>query len=131
MAVGTVWAVPTVARAADPYPDIGAYSWDERVVVSTWDTLVNVPVGLKAHVRKKGSPTRLATLTQFTRRPDPCTTNCGSEPLPPRDFQSEPVKLPELGEYVIDLEYTGSQGETILHEDIGDLISRCGRSSRT
>ncbi|MCX5406481.1 hypothetical protein OHA37_21720 [Streptomyces sp. NBC_00335] len=124
MAVGAVWAVPTVAEAYDTYPDISAGSWDERVRVYTQDWDPQVPRGLKAHVRKKGSPTRLATLTSFTRLPDaPCSLGewCGSEPPPPSNFESEPVKLPELGVYTIDLEYTGSEGETVVHEDSGDL----------
>ncbi|WP_407838663.1 hypothetical protein ACE1OC_23505 [Streptomyces sp. DSM 116496] len=124
MAVGTVWAVPTVARAADPYPDVMTGSWEERVIVNTSDVETKVPRGLKAHVRKKGSPTRLATLTSFTRRPDaPCTWGdyCGSEPLQHSTFQSDPVKLPEIGTYTIDLEYTGTTGETVVHEDNGVL----------
>ncbi|MFE4262501.1 hypothetical protein [Streptomyces sp. NPDC056883] len=122
MAVGTVWAVPTVARAADPYPEVHAGSWEERVVVHTEDWDAKVPRGLKAHVRKKGSPTRLATLTSFTRRPDgPCAWDCGSEPPQNSSFQSDPVKLPELGTYTIDLEYTGTEGEPVVHEDSGVL----------
>ncbi|MDD9377034.1 hypothetical protein M8Z33_10205 [Streptomyces sp. ZAF1911] len=122
MAVGTVWAVPTVARAADPYPEVHAGSWEERVIVHTEDWDAKVPRGLKAHVRKKGSPTRLATLTGFTRRPDgPCAWDCASEPPQNSSFQSDPVKLPELGTYTIDLEYTGTEGEPVVHEDSGEL----------
>ncbi|MFF1411438.1 hypothetical protein ACFVX6_16885 [Streptomyces sp. NPDC058289] len=121
MAVGTVWAVPTVARAADPYPDVYAYSWQERVIVSTMDWDLGVPKGLKAHLRKQGSSEPITTLTLFTRRADDCSQrDCGSEP-PNSFFQSDPVKLPELGEYTIDLEYTGTQGERVVHNDSGTL----------
>ncbi|MCY0929388.1 hypothetical protein OTB20_24945 [Streptomyces sp. H27-H1] len=116
-AMGGVLAVPTGAQAADPFPKgFHAEVANEEVNLSfnTWDA----PADLKVHVRKKGTTTRVATITGLSAREPECTSSC-EDPIPPttRYFSTGPLKLPDLGEYTLDVEYDGTEGDTVLHQD--------------
>ncbi|MFJ6935366.1 hypothetical protein [Streptomyces sp. NPDC101132] len=102
------------AAAEDPYA---------RVVLGTglgWNAVtVDLggaprPAGLAVHVRVPGSDTRLATVTEF---PFGGKTVAGKvQPL-----QSAALKLAELGNYALDLEYRDARGVPVLRKDLGRL----------
>ncbi|MFJ7270537.1 hypothetical protein ACIQV3_28530 [Streptomyces sp. NPDC099050] len=115
-AAGAVLAVPTAAQAADPYPKVvvNVSSGGADVFFNT----MTPPADLKVHVRKKGTTTRVATVTDLTPR-DNCADGCEDpeSPVLSRSFVTGPLKLADLAEYAIDVEYDGTEGETVLHED--------------
>ncbi|MCX5405850.1 hypothetical protein OHA37_18385 [Streptomyces sp. NBC_00335] len=113
-AVGAVLAGPTAAHAADPYRLLKAEMEYERVVLDFGAP--EQPDGLKVHVRKKGTTERVATVASFSSR-DRCSFECGIGEVTSRSFLTDPLVLPELGEYTVDVEYDGTEGETVLHQD--------------
>ncbi|MFI5865207.1 hypothetical protein [Streptomyces sp. NPDC051546] len=123
-AMAAVLAVPTAAQAADPYAKgFSTSAGDERVVVF-FDTLER-PKGLKVILRRKGGSAPVATLTSFTphiKDEDFCEPSCGD--VLPRPLKAEVPRLPELGEYSVDVQYTGTMGETVLHKDRATLNYR-------
>lgn len=115
-AMGGVLALPTAAHAADPYPKgFSAEVFEESIKLS-FNTMTP-PADLKVHLRKKGTPTRVATITSLTPS-DNCWDGCEmpDSPVRSRSFSST-LKLAELGEYAVDVEYDGTEGETVLHQD--------------
>ncbi|MCY0939572.1 hypothetical protein [Streptomyces sp. H34-S4] len=118
-ALGAVLAVPTAAHAADPFPEgFTTSAKDERVsVFFGWDTL---PKDLKVYLRKKGSTARVLTISKFTEIVgDPCEPSCADIIHGP--LEADVPVLAEFGEYAVDVEYTGTQGERLLHEDSATL----------
>ncbi|MFJ7271265.1 hypothetical protein ACIQV3_32260 [Streptomyces sp. NPDC099050] len=113
-AVGAVMAVPTAAHAADPHQWLKTVMEDERVVLD-FGTMEQ-PAGLKVHVRKKGKTERVATVASFDSR-DECYIECHIGGVESRLFLTDPLKLPELGEYTVDVEYDGTGGEPVLRQD--------------
>ncbi|MCX5406396.1 hypothetical protein OHA37_21285 [Streptomyces sp. NBC_00335] len=120
-ALAAVMAVPTAAQAADPFPQgFTTHTENEAVVVYFgWEI---APKNLKVHLRKKGSATRVATLTRFSSVIDEdeiCEPSCGDIIQYPQ--RGAVPKLAELGEYTVDVEYTGTLGESILRKDRATL----------
>ncbi|MGW1774714.1 hypothetical protein [Streptomyces sp. NPDC002104] len=107
-------AAPMAAHAADPHKELFAQMEYERVVVG-FGTMTQ-PAGLKVHVRKKGTTERVATLTSFERR-EHCDLGCDIGGVDSQRFLTDPLKLPELGEYTVDVEYNGTEGEPVLRQD--------------
>lgn len=113
-AMGAVLAVPTAAHAADPYLWLKAEVENESVVLD-FGTMEQ-PKGLKVHLRKKGTTERVATVTSFDSR-DECMFGCDIGGVESRLFLTGPLKLAQLGEYAVDVEYAGTEGETVLRQD--------------
>lgn len=107
---------PTAAQAAEQFPK-GFHTWtDETRVFLDFGT--DRPKGLKVHLRKAGTATRVATVTEFQYLPDedPCSPSCQDDPGE-TGIGSAPLRLADLAKYSVDVEYTGTAGETILHKD--------------
>ncbi|MCX5405361.1 hypothetical protein OHA37_15875 [Streptomyces sp. NBC_00335] len=121
-ATGAVLAVPTTAQAADPH----AWGFEAQVeqenVVLYFKTLEQ-PKGLKVHLRKKGTAARVATITTFSTR-DQCHLGCDIGEVTSRYFLTGPLKLAALGEYAVDVEYEGTEGEAVLRKDAAALNYR-------
>ncbi|WP_407839377.1 hypothetical protein ACE1OC_28310 [Streptomyces sp. DSM 116496] len=120
-ATAAVLAVPTAAHAADPFPSgVAASAGNETVDVyfGAEDTL---PENLKVHLRRKGGTARVATLTKFEELTslDRCAPACG--PDVHYALRADVPKLAALGEYTVDVEYTGTPAERILHKDRATL----------
>ncbi|MFB7031301.1 MULTISPECIES: hypothetical protein [unclassified Streptomyces] len=111
--LGTLLA-PGTAQAADPvqFLNVKAYPEGIRITTMSWENF-------SAHLRKKGSETRVKTVTGF-RSTDDCEIDCSSE----GHYESGPVALADLGVYSVDIEYKGTEGETILHKDAAELDYR-------
>ncbi|MFB6522966.1 hypothetical protein [Streptomyces sp. NPDC056401] len=100
----TALAVPTTAAqaAAAVQPrQFSAHVVHERVILDFGTE--PLPKDLKVHLRKKGTTARVATVTGFTAAPE--------------GVQTAPLKLAALGEYSVDVEYDGPQGEPVSHKD--------------
>ncbi|MCX5405362.1 hypothetical protein OHA37_15880 [Streptomyces sp. NBC_00335] len=114
-ALGAMLAAPTAAHAADSHPGFGtdASSWGVDLAFGTTEQ----PKGLKVHVRAKGASTPVATITSFFRK-ERCVMWCDNvAPLYEDLFATGPLRLPALGQYVVDVEYEGTEGEPILRQD--------------
>ncbi|WP_407838716.1 hypothetical protein ACE1OC_23825 [Streptomyces sp. DSM 116496] len=97
-------AVPTTAaQAAAAFKPLqfSASVVHERVILDFGTE--PLPKDLKVHLRKKGTTARVATVTGFTAAPE--------------GVQTAPLKLAALGEYAVDVEYDGPQGEPVSHKD--------------
>ncbi|MFE4262556.1 hypothetical protein [Streptomyces sp. NPDC056883] len=96
-------AVPTTAAQAAVFKPLqfSARVVHEQVILD-FGTAV-VPKDLKVHLRKKGTTARVATVRSFTAAPE--------------GVQTAPLKLAALGEYAVDVEYDGPQGEPVSHKD--------------
>lgn len=106
---------PTAAQAAEQFPK-GFHTWtDETRVYLDFGT--DSPKNLKVHLRKAGTATRIATVTSFQSLPDedPCMPSCQDDPGE-SGIGSAPLRLADLGKYSVDVEYTGTAGEPILHQ---------------
>ncbi|MER5761006.1 hypothetical protein [Streptomyces sp. NPDC002082] len=123
-AMGVVLAVPTTAQAADPYAQgFSTLTENEKVIV--FFNSLDRPKNLKVILRRKGGTAPVATLTSFTERineEDVCEPSCGD--ILPHPLEASVPKLPLLGEYSVDVQYTGTMGETILHKDRATLNYR-------
>ncbi|MFF1415965.1 hypothetical protein ACFVX6_40415 [Streptomyces sp. NPDC058289] len=114
-------AVPTTAaQAAASQPrQFSARVVHERVILDFGTELL--PKDLKVHLRKKGTTARVATVTSFTAVPEagiePCPDSCGDPVTAAVPVQTAPLKLAALGEYTVDVEYDGPQGENVSHKD--------------
>ncbi|MCY0927370.1 hypothetical protein OTB20_14350 [Streptomyces sp. H27-H1] len=122
-ALAVVVAVPTAAQAADPFAGAFSTSAQNERVVLFFDTL-DAPKGLKVILRRKGGTAPVATLTNFTpvSPQDACEPSCG-DPLT-HPLQAFVPKLAELGDYSVDVQYTGTMDETVLHKDRATLNYR-------
>ncbi|MCX5406397.1 hypothetical protein OHA37_21290 [Streptomyces sp. NBC_00335] len=114
-AMAAMLAMPTAAQAADPHPEFYASTQHEQVVL--YVESLKRPAGLKVHLRKKGTAQRVLTVSEFVSMPydDPCSEAASC--MDPSPFGTAPLKLAALGEYDVDVEYTGTQGEPILHKN--------------
>ncbi|MFF3216432.1 hypothetical protein ACFYYB_38165 [Streptomyces sp. NPDC002886] len=122
-AMAAVLALPTAAHAEDPFQPGSLYTSAKDEKIRLWSDNTppeSGPKNLKVHLRKKGQSTRVATLTEFKDVPDQCGFECDSL----YDVEADVPKLPALGEYTVDLQYTGTKGETILHKDRATLNYR-------
>lgn len=111
--LGTLLA-PGTAQAADPVQFLNVKASPEGIRVTT----MSIPT-FSAHLREKGSETRVKTVTGF-RSTDDCEIDCSSED----HYESGPLALADLGVYSVDIEYKGTEGETILHKDVAELDYR-------
>ncbi|MEW1906571.1 hypothetical protein [Streptomyces sp. NPDC086147] len=111
--LGTLLA-PGTAQAADPVQFLNVKAYPEAIRITTmgWRDF-------SAHLREKGSETRVKTVTGF-KSTDDCEISCSSED----HYESGPVDLADLGVYSVDIEYKGTEGETILHKDVAELDYR-------
>ncbi|MFF3215341.1 hypothetical protein ACFYYB_32450 [Streptomyces sp. NPDC002886] len=118
-ALGAVLAVPTAAQADESRPKGFSARVEHETV--TLDFSGDPPKDLKVHLRKKGTTKRVATVTSFHPvRPedwDPCADSCGDPDPTWFPVRTAPLKLADLGEYAVDVEYDGTGGETVLHKD--------------
>ncbi|MER5483876.1 hypothetical protein ABT024_11730 [Streptomyces sp. NPDC002812] len=65
---------------------------------------------------------RVATLTRFVEgAPGDCEPSCGPGSV---RFQADVPKLAVLGDYTVDVEYTGTRGEPVHHQDKATLNYR-------
>ncbi|WP_306187039.1 hypothetical protein [Streptomyces sp. MK5] len=116
-ALGGVLAVPTAAHAADPYPNgPSIHTDDTRIYVDFGKPLP--PKNLKLLLRKTGTETPVAAVTEFAQMQDtdPCDPSCEDDPGETAVVTS-PLRLADLGRYAVDVQYDGTEGETILHKD--------------
>ncbi|MER5488864.1 hypothetical protein ABT024_37405, partial [Streptomyces sp. NPDC002812] len=120
-ALGAVLAAPTVAHAADPYRAFRTYANSSAISLDfpALEYTQEGPKGLKVHVRAKGASTPAATLTSFTEK-SYCHSMCETD-MPEWRVSAEtgPVRLAAFGQYVVDVEYQGTEGEPVLHKDQG------------
>lgn len=122
-ALGVVLTIPATAQAADPHPS-GFRSWTDQTRLYL-DFGTQQPKDLKVHLRKTGTDTPVATVTSFEymEDEDPCSPSCQDDP----GFwgiQSAPLRLADLGQYSLDVEYDDTLGETILHKNKATLDYR-------
>ncbi|MET9855740.1 hypothetical protein ABZY57_22700 [Streptomyces sp. NPDC006450] len=120
-ALGAMLAAPTAAHAADPYPTFRTYANSSGIGLDfpVPQDISERPEGLKVHVRAKGTSTPVATLTSFTSSTH-CVEMCDLDtPVWEMSLETGPVRLAAFGQYVVDVEYTGTEGETLLHKDRG------------
>ncbi|MCX5125516.1 hypothetical protein OG898_19690 [Streptomyces sp. NBC_00193] len=122
-ALAAVLSVPTAAHAADPFPKgVVATTENEKVNVYLQTGGDTLPENLKVHLRVKGTTARVATLTRFVEgAPGDCEPSCGHGSV---RFQADVPKLAVLGDYTVDVEYTGTRGEPVLHQDKATLNYR-------
>lgn len=116
-ALGGALAVPTAAQAADPHPSGPAVRTDETRIYLDFGTFT-LPKDLKVLLRKEGTDTPVATITEFGFMEDtvPCDPSCEDDPGE-TTVETSPLRLADLGRYAVDVEYDGTEGETILHKD--------------
>ncbi|GHA71187.1 hypothetical protein GCM10010305_12110 [Streptomyces termitum] len=111
--LGTLCA-PGVAQAADPGNLQTVHASPQGITVMSLGALPD----FAAHLRKKGSETRVKTITSWTYTND-CEPSCMED-----YYRSGPLALADLGVYSVDIEYKGTEGETVLHKDAGELDYR-------
>ncbi|WOX24084.1 hypothetical protein [Streptomyces solicathayae] len=111
--LGTLLA-PGTAQAADPVGGINISAGAEGIEIMS----VGAMPAFVAHIRKKDSETRVQTVTEFTYSND-CSTSCMED-----WYRSGPLSLADLGLYTVDIEYKGTEGETILRKDVAELDYR-------
>ncbi|MCX5124555.1 hypothetical protein [Streptomyces sp. NBC_00347] len=115
-------AVPTTAaQAATAFKPLqfSARVVHERVILDFGKAVP--PKDLKVHLRKKGTTARVATIKHFTAVPEngiePCPDGCGDPVVYAVPIHTDPLKLAAFGEYTVDVEYDGPQGENVSHKD--------------
>lgn len=109
--LGTLLASGT-AQAADPVGTISAYARPDGIAITT----ANPMPAFVAHIRKKGSDTRIQTVKDFVY-----TEGCRSCSV---SYQSGPLRFADLGLYTVDVEYKGTTGERILRKAVAELDYR-------
>ncbi|MEU2021894.1 hypothetical protein ABZ565_06980 [Streptomyces sp. NPDC016469] len=116
-AFGGVLAAPTAAQAADPHPSGPSVRTDETRIYVDFGTRT-LPKDLKVLLRKSGTDTPVATIDEFSflEDTDPCMPSCQDDPGETA-VETTPLRLADLGQYAVDVEYDGTEGETILHKD--------------
>lgn len=116
-ALGGVLAAPTAAQAADPHPAGPSVRTDETRIYVDFGTRT-LPKDLKVLLRKTGTDTPVATIDEFgfLEDMDPCMPSCQDDPGETA-VETTPLRLADLGRYAVDVEYDGTEGETILHKD--------------
>ncbi|MFF3214834.1 hypothetical protein ACFYYB_29875 [Streptomyces sp. NPDC002886] len=125
-ALGAMLAAPTAAHAADPYRTFRTYANSSSIGLAfpVPEYALERPEGLKVHVRAKGTSTPVATITDFTESTH-CVETCDLDtPVWEMSLETGPVRLAALGQYTVDVEYRGTEGETVLHKDRGTLDYR-------
>ncbi|MER5758973.1 hypothetical protein [Streptomyces sp. NPDC002082] len=114
-ALGATLAVPTAAHAADPHPKFVVISAASGIELKF--PTPEQPKGLKVHVRPKGTTTPAATITSFSVTEN-CTMMCETDtPVMTEYLTTGPLRLADLGQYTVDVEYQGTEGEPVLHKD--------------
>ncbi len=109
--LGTLLASGT-AQAADPVDTLHASAGPDGILV-----VANEPMpGFVAHLRKKGSETRIRTVKDFVY-----TEGCRSCDV---SYKSDALRFADLGLYTVDVEYKGTQGERILRKAVAELDYR-------
>ncbi|WP_327257090.1 hypothetical protein [Streptomyces sp. NBC_01244] len=111
--LGTLLA-PGTAQAADPVDIMNVHARPEGIEVMSLGAMPD----FVAHLRKKGSETRVKTVEEFTHSSN-CDTSCAED-----FYRSGPLVLADLGYYTVDVEYKGTEGEPILHKDVAELDYR-------
>ncbi|MFJ7629753.1 hypothetical protein ACIQZN_24970 [Streptomyces sp. NPDC097595] len=116
-ALGGVLAAPTAAQAADPHPSGPSVRTDETRIYVDFGTST-LPKDLKVLLREPGTETPVATITEFdfVEDPDPCMPSCQDD-SGETAVETTPLRLADLGRYAVDIEYDGTEGESILHKD--------------
>ncbi|MEV5603178.1 hypothetical protein AB0L33_17225 [Streptomyces sp. NPDC052299] len=116
-ALGGALATPTAAQAADPHPSGPLVRTDETRIYVDFGSYT-LPKDLKVLLRKPGTDTPVATIDefQFLEDTDPCMPSCQDDPGE-TTVGTTPLRLRDLGRYAVDVEYDGTEGETILHQD--------------
>ncbi|NEC68500.1 hypothetical protein [Streptomyces sp. SID9727] len=116
-ALGGALATPTAAQAADPLPGSLSVRTDETRIYVDFGTFT-LPKDLKVLLRKPGTDTPVATIDEFEflEDPDPCSPSCQDD-TGETTVGTTPLRLADLGQYAVDVEYDGTEGETILHKD--------------
>ncbi|POX57361.1 hypothetical protein C3489_01235 [Streptomyces sp. Ru71] len=116
-ALGGVLTVPTAAQAADPHPNGPSVRTSETRIHLDFGTNT-LPKDLKVLLRKEGTDTPVATVTEFihVQDTDPCNPSCQDDPGETA-IETSPLRLADLGRYAVDVEYAGTAGETIVHKD--------------
>ncbi|MFE9562408.1 hypothetical protein ACFYM0_15030 [Streptomyces sp. NPDC006487] len=115
IATAAVLAAPTTAQAADPHPTFFVISADSGILLKF--PTPEQPKGLKVHLRPKGTSTPAATLTSFSET-ERCESMCDSDmPEMTKYLTTGPLRLADLGQYAVDVEYVGTEGEPVLHKD--------------
>ncbi|WP_327305191.1 hypothetical protein OG730_18000 [Streptomyces sp. NBC_01298] len=110
--LGTLLASGT-AQAADPVGTISAYARPDGIGVMTEKPMP----AFVAHIRKKGSETRIQTVKEF-RHTAPGCAGCLEV------YQSDGLRFADLGLYSVDVEYKGTKGERILRKAVAELDYR-------
>ncbi|MFE9566286.1 hypothetical protein ACFYM0_34860 [Streptomyces sp. NPDC006487] len=110
--LGTLLASGT-AQAADPVGSISAYARPDGIGVMTAKPMPS----FVAHIRKKGSETRIRTVTYFEHTAPGCA-GCLEV------YKSGGLRLADLGLYSVDVEYKGTKGEPILRKAVAELDYR-------
>ncbi|MER6978193.1 hypothetical protein [Streptomyces carpinensis] len=105
---------PGTAQAADPVGTMNVEARPEGIEVMSVGSMPD----FVAHIRKKGSETPVQTVKDFTY--SDCCESSGAEDY----YRSGPLSLADLGLYTVDIEYTGTEGEPILHKDVAQLDYR-------
>ncbi|MFI5766153.1 hypothetical protein ACIA8F_35120 [Streptomyces sp. NPDC051563] len=107
--VGGMLLAPGPAHAADQ--DFYVTASAEGIQIDVVRGQFMNPV---VHLRVKGSNTRVQTIKDFKYEDSDSSSTEGS-------FTSGPVKLDKLGLYDVDVEYRGTEGESLVRKDTATL----------
>lgn len=107
--VGGMLLAPGTAHAADPVIGIAANAEGIRIKVVHGQGLRPV-----VHLRVVGSTTRVQTIKDFTYSDSDSSSTEGY-------LTSAPVKLDKLGDYDVDVEYWGTEGEPLVRKNAATL----------
>ncbi|GGZ10246.1 hypothetical protein [Streptomyces poonensis] len=113
-ALGGVLAVPAAAQAADPFPSGPSVRTSENAVFLDFGTR-KLPKDLKVFLREPGTDTPVATITELDWADEGDDVDWDEPHV--TVVRTSPLRLADLGRYAVDVEYDGTEGETILHKD--------------